>query len=336
MKSQEPAGIAARLDVIKRMEGFVEEQLKWLRPVEDLWQPSDLLPKLTVENWVEEIQRLREQAQALSDEVLVVLVGHMVTEEALPTYQTWLNRAEGISDPTGTSDNPWAKWSRGWTAEENRHGELLHLYLYLSGRVDMRAVSITTQHLIRNGFDTGNGTDPYSGLIYPAFQERATKISHGNVGRLAHNSGDQTLGKICSIIAGDEARHEEAYKHFVGKIFEQDPAEAVLAFARVMRKRVTMPARLMSDGKAQNLFGQFAVVAQRIGAYTALDYAAVIEHLVDCWDVPRLSGLPGRALDAQEYLCGLAELYRGYADELQERLALQPKARFSWVFDRAV
>ena len=334
---RERAGISARLDVIKHMEGFVEEELnRWLKPVSDLWQPSDLLPNLTAENWVEGIEQLREQARALSDEILVVLVGHLVTEEALPTYQTWLNRAEGINDPTGTSDNPWAQWSRGWTAEENRHGDVLLLYLYLSGRVDMRAVSITTQHLIRNGFDPRSGTDPYPGLIYPAFQERATKISHGNVGRLAHNKGDQTLGKICNIIAGDEARHEEAYKRFVGKIFEQDPAGAILAFARVMKKRVTMPARLMSDGKAENLFGQFANVAQRIGVYTARDYAAVIEHLVEYWGVARLSGLPRKALEAQDYLCGLAEHYRGYADELADWFTHQPKVPFSWIFDRPV
>jgi len=89
----------------------------------------------------------------LSDEILVVLVGDTVTEEALPSYQTMINRHAGLMDETGASNDPWARWTRGWTAEENRHGELLNRYLYLSGRVNMRAVEITTQHLIRNGFD---------------------------------------------------------------------------------------------------------------------------------------------------------------------------------------
>ena len=82
----------------------------------------------------------------LSDEVLVVLIGDLITEEALPTYQTLLNTFEGCDDPTGTTDTPWARWSRGWTSEENRHGDLLNKYLYLSGRTDMRSIEVTIQH----------------------------------------------------------------------------------------------------------------------------------------------------------------------------------------------
>jgi acyl-[acyl-carrier-protein] desaturase len=104
---------------------------------------------------------LRRSAAGLSDEVLVVLVGDTITEEALPSYQTMINRFEGLSDQTGESDYSWARWTRGWTAEENRHGQLLSTYLYLSGRVDMRAVEVTTQHLIRNGFDPNAASDPY-------------------------------------------------------------------------------------------------------------------------------------------------------------------------------
>jgi acyl-[acyl-carrier-protein] desaturase len=75
----------------------------------------------------------------------------MVTEEALPSYQSMGNRTEGIADDTGASSLPWAQWLRGWTAEENRHGDLLNRYLYLSGRVDMRQVETTVHHLLRNG-----------------------------------------------------------------------------------------------------------------------------------------------------------------------------------------
>jgi hypothetical protein len=48
--------------------------------------------------------------------------------------------------------NGWSKWIRQWTSE-NRHGDLLNKYLYLSGRVNMREVEMTTQHLISDGFD---------------------------------------------------------------------------------------------------------------------------------------------------------------------------------------
>jgi hypothetical protein len=56
----------------------------------------------------------------------------------------------------------WATLARSWTAEENRHGDLLHKYLYLSGKVDMRMVETTIHYLIRSGMVTF--FDPFSSL----------------------------------------------------------------------------------------------------------------------------------------------------------------------------
>ena len=42
-------------------------------------------------------------------------------------------------------DNAWSKWVRQWTGEENRHGDILNKYLYMSGRVNMREVEITKE-----------------------------------------------------------------------------------------------------------------------------------------------------------------------------------------------
>ena len=323
-------------DVIKAMAGFVEEQLVWLKPVADSWQPSDILPDLTADPWQDAVQSLRRGAAGLSDEVLVVLVGDTITEEALPSYQTMINRFEGISDQTGESDHPWARWTRGWTAEENRHGQLLTTYLYLSGRVDMRAVEATTQHLIRNGFDPKAANDPYRGLIYTSFQERATRVSHGNMAKLANRNGDVLLGKMCSIVAGDEARHEEAYKNFVTKILELDPRGTLIAFAEMMKANVTMPARLMSDGVEKDLFNRFSTVAQRIGVYTASDYADILKHLIAYWRIPELAGLSDAAAQAQEYLCGLAARYERFAERVEGRVAKQAKSPLSWIFNRPV
>jgi acyl-[acyl-carrier-protein] desaturase len=324
---------ASRFEVIRSIEGFVGEQLpSLLKPVEESWQPADLLPDLSRETWLEDLQALRTRAASLPDDVLVVLVGDMITEEALPTYQTWINRLKGITDATGVSENPWARWGRGWTAEENRHGDLLNRYLALTGRVDMRAVEITIQHLISRGFDPQTENDPYLGFIYTSFQERATKISHRNVAKLALKAGEETLHTICGMIAGDEARHEKAYKLFMSKIFETDPREAVSAFATMMRRKIIMPAVLMRDEREENLFQQFAGVAQRLGVYTASDYASIIEELVKHWNIPGLPGLSGLAAKAQDYLSTLAPRYRALAD----RIAPVGPVRFSWVFGREV
>ena len=321
-------------DILTSMEGFIEKQLYLLKPIQDSWQASELLPDMIGHNWQEEVEKLRKDAAALSDEVLVVLVGNTVTEEALPSYQTWLNRSDALKDKTGASLTPWGLWSRGWTAEENRHGEVLSRYLYLSGRVNTRSIDITVQYLIKNGFDVRSGNDPYKSIVYAAFQERATKISHGNTGKMAEKCGDQTLGRMCSLIAGDEARHEEAYKKFFGCIVEQDPAAAVIAFAQMMRQKIAMPARLMSDGTAGDLFNQFAVVAQRSGIYTVRHYAEVISHLVDYWHIASLPRLSDEAARSQEYLCGLSDHYLNKASRIEETILHLPQEPFSWIFDR--
>ena len=58
-----------------------------------------------------------------------------------------------------------------------------------------------------------------------------------------------------------------------------------------------MPGQRMFDGRDPDLFDHFAVVSQRIGAYTALTYAQIIGHLVEVWGVAgrSLSGKAARA-----------------------------------------
>lgn len=50
------------------------------------------------------------------------------------TGRNMLNRNDEAGDETGASPAPWAHWTRHWTAEENRHGDALNKYLYLTGR----------------------------------------------------------------------------------------------------------------------------------------------------------------------------------------------------------
>jgi acyl-[acyl-carrier-protein] desaturase len=281
---------------------------------------------------------MRKQAATIPDDILVVLIGDMVTEEALPTYQTLLNTFEGCDDPTGDTQTAWARWSRGWTSEENRHGDLLNKYLYLGGRCDMRSIEVTIQHLITSGFNPGAQKDPYRGFIYTSFQERATKVSHSNVGRLARQSGDMNLGRICAQIAGDEGRHEKAYQLFVSEILKRDPDGIITVFGDMMRGQIAMPAELMTDGRNDNLYNDFSEVAQRLGVYTAVDYADIIKHLVSHWDLENIEGLSSAAEKEREYLCRLPDRYLKLAErsmnkkkKVNEEVA--PKS-FSWIHGR--
>ena len=123
-------------------------------------------------------------------------------------------------------------------------------------------------------------------------------MSHHNVAKLARAAGDETLQLICNTIASDEARHERAYTNFMGYLFEQDPAGAVLAFRDVLQNQIMMPAQNMGGAGEPDLFERFSAVAQRLGVYTTEHYAQIVTHLVERWRVESLAGLTGEAAGA--------------------------------------
>ena len=180
-----------RLEVMqfleKKIDHFMEE---FLIPVEKIWQPTDLLPNSQNETFFDDVKELREIAKDLPYDFWVTLVGDTITEEALPTYESWLMNVEGVGQE---GQNGWSKWIRQWTGEENRHGDVLNKYLYLSGRVNMREIEMTTQHLINDGFDIGTSNDPYKNFVYTSFQELATYVSHNRVAQIAKKYGFHDL-----------------------------------------------------------------------------------------------------------------------------------------------
>uniref|UniRef100_A0A2C9US89 Acyl-[acyl-carrier-protein] desaturase n=1 Tax=Manihot esculenta TaxID=3983 RepID=A0A2C9US89_MANES len=324
-------------EIFKSLEGWAENNvLNLLKPVEKSWQPQDFLPQPDSEGFYDQVKEMRERTKELSDDYFVVLAGDMITEEAVPTYQSMLNTLDGLEDKTGVSLTPWAIWTRAWTAEENRHGDLLNKYLYLSGRVDMRTIEKTIQYLIGCGMDSKFENNPYCGFIYTSFQERATFVSHGNTARLAKEKGDIKLAQICGTIAADEKRHETAYVKIVEKLFEIDSDTTVLAFENMMRKKITMPAQLMYDGEDYNLFDHYSAVAQRLGVYTAKDYADILEFLVERWGVDKLTGLSSEGRRAQDFVCGLAPRFRKLEERAQERAKKYATIPCSWIYGREV
>jgi acyl-[acyl-carrier-protein] desaturase len=295
--------------------------------VESIWQPTDFLPNSQSENFFEEVKELREIAKELPYDFWVAMVGDTITEEALPTYESWLMEVEGLDN---LERNGWSSWIRQWTGEENRHGDMLNKYLYLSGRVNMREVEITTQHLINDGFDIGTGRDPYKNFVYTSFQELATYVSHNRVSQIAKKYGDNKLSKMCKMIAGDEMRHHHAYSEFVNRIFQVDPSEMMLAFQYMMKQKIVMPAHFLRESGQQisSAFENFSDSAQRIGVYTANDYVEIMQKLIDKWQIDKISGLTDEAEKARDYLMKLPARMA----KISERIVIpQESYIFKWV-----
>lgn len=317
-----------RLEVMQFLEKDVDKFVdEFLIPVEKIWQPSDFLPNSENENFFEEVKELREIAKELPYDFWVVLVGDTITEEALPTYEAWLMDVEGVDN---VERNGWSKWVRQWTGEENRHGDLLNKYLYLSGRVNMREVEMTTHHLINDGFDIGTGRDPYKNFVYTSFQELATYISHNRVSQIAKQYGDKKLSKLCKMIAGDEMRHHHAYSEFVNQIFKVDPSEMMLAFQYMMKQKITMPAVFLRESgeKISTAFEEFSNSAQKIGVYTAADYVDILRKLTEKWEIDKITNLTAEAEKARDYLMKLPDRMA----KISERMVLPDETKiFKWV-----
>ena len=326
LNQQIPEG--SRKEVMAYLEPFMlNEMSEYLKPVEEMWQPADFLPDASRDTFFQEVKELQESARELSYDLVAVLIGDTITEEALPTYESWLTM---VQDVEKNEQGGWMKWVRAWTAEENRHGDLLNRYLYLSGRIDMRQFEISTQYLIRDGFDIGTGNDPYRNFIYTSFQELATNVSHRRVAGFAKRDGDKLLAKMCGVIASDEARHAKAYMSFISKALEVDASEVMVAFEDMMRKKIVMPAHLLREsGQPQGeAFAHFSDAAQRIGVYTAVDYVDILKDLLQEWNIGAVTELNEAGERARDYLMRLPDRLLRLADRM--RIPEKPYS-FSWI-----
>lgn len=260
---------------------------KYLQSRTRLWQPSDFLPDLGTEEGMDKLIVIQNDAKRLAKPKLISVGLNTITEDAVSTYQTWNNRPEGTQDFTGVDQHSLAIWSRRWTAEEYRHHLALNRYLMLTGLADMRALDISSESLIANGFDPKTGDDPYKFFMYTAIQERATWIAHRNTGELAAEDGVMDLANICNAISNDEKRHEHFYTDVASLVFQADPVDAVLALSELEKSGILMPAAYITDGEDVSpetnytkLYDQYAAIAQEAGVYTAKDFYTVMKYFV--------------------------------------------------------
>jgi acyl-[acyl-carrier-protein] desaturase len=249
------------------------------------WFPHEMVPWSRGRDFEPEEVWTPDQAP-MDEAVRSSLFVNILTEDNLPHYFRTIDGLFG-------EDDPWGAWTRRWTAEEGRHAIVIRDYLTVNRMVDPVALERGRMKQLEGGHVPQPDTVA-DGLVYVSLQELATRISHGNTGRLLSDNAGR---KIMARVAGDEFLHHVFYRDLTKALLELDPSMTMLAIDRNVRG-FAMPG-LGIPG--------FAGHARAIAAAGIYDFAAHHDHILqpvvlaaDGWNIEALEGLSPEAELARE------------------------------------
>jgi acyl-[acyl-carrier-protein] desaturase len=294
----------AKVEVLADLEPAVHELMEKHEAKRVLWFPSELLAPPPDSDPDSHIRELRERAAGISLPARVALALNLLTEEGLPHFHRLLATYLG-------GDTFWAKWTNLWTAEEDRHGAVLHDYSRDSKVLDNPVLERMQFEYLRAGFEPAWDKDPYRVFVYTTLQERATQVSHANTGKLA-GSYEPTLGIVLANVAKEEARHYTFYRSIFKEVLIRDPNSALASAAEIMPS-IDMPGVNMPH------FREMADVIRRAGIYGPRDYLAIVEEQIRFWAIDTLEGLDDIGKKAQEKILGIPKRLERVAEAMETR-----------------
>lgn len=312
------ADMMARVEVLEDLDGVVGELMAQHESRRELWWPTDVLDGDERDGPGEPREVLRRRAEGIPDPCRVAVALGVVTEEGLPHFHRLL--AVYLGD-----DTHWRRWNNLWTAEEDRHGVVLHDYCRESAILDQRGLDRLQFDYLRAGFHPSWDADPYRVFAYTTLQERATQVTHANSGRQVAPY-EPRLAYIMSRIAGDEARHYAFYRRVFAEVLARDPDRALDSAAKVLPS-IEMP------GVAMPGFKEFADVVRRSGIYGPRDYLKIVSDQIEYWRIGTLTGLGEMGRRAQELILGIPERLERVAEHIERRSRSKTFA-FDLVFRR--
>jgi acyl-[acyl-carrier-protein] desaturase len=296
--------LAVKIEVLKDLEGRVRELMEAHERKRDVWYPSDLLEPEPDTSPDEFRAKLRAQAEGIPDPVRAALALNMLTEEGLPHFHRLL--AVYLGD-----DSHWRTWNNLWTAEEDRHGAVLHDYARDTHLFNQRKVEEMQFEYLRAGFHPDWDKDPYRVFAYTTVQERATQFSHSETGRIV-SEYEPRLGEVLAQVAKDEARHYAFYRSVFEEILKRDPDQA-LHSASFILPAIDMPGVTMPG------FKELADVIRRAGIYGPRDYLRIVQEQIRYWKIEKLQGLGELGRIAQEKILGIPARLKRIAEHMETR-----------------
>lgn len=298
--------LGLKVEVLKDLEPLVDEMMAEHEAKRELWMPSDFLDPEHEDDIGAHLARLRDRARGIPDHARAALALNLLTEEGLPHFHRLL--AVYLGD-----ESHWQKWNFLWTAEEDRHGQVLHDYARDSRLFHQRKMEEMQFEYLKNGFTPDWDRDPYRVFVYTTLQERATQYSHAGAGRIC-DEYEPGLGRILKQCAMEEARHFTFYRRVFEAILERDPNNA-LHSAQFIMPAIDMPGVTIPG------FKDLADVVRRSGIYGPRDYLRIVEEQIRFWKIEALDGLNEMGRKAQEKICGIPDRLRRIAEyvELKSR-----------------
>ena len=296
--------LSSKFEVLSDMEDIVADLMQKHEEKRELWFPSDFLPADETTNEELYLKQVRERAKGIPLSGRVALALNLITEEGLPHFHRLIAVHLG-------NDSFWKNWNFLWTAEEDRHGNVIRDYCRDSRIMNFTAVEKAQFQYVRSGFEPEWDKDPYRVFVYTSAQERATQISHDGTGRVC-GAYEPTLQKILHSIAMDEARHYTFYRSVFSEVLKRDPDEA-LASAATILPSIDMPGHSLRN------FNEYADVVRRSGIYGPRDYISVVEALIKAWGLDTLCNLKEQGRKAQEKILAIPERLKKVAEYIESR-----------------
>lgn len=294
----------AKVEVLADLEAVVHELMVAHEAKRELWFPNELLAPPPDTDPERHVKDLRERARGISLPARVALALNLLTEEGLPHFHRLLAVYLG-------SESFWSRWTNLWTAEEDRHGSVLHDYTRDSGTLEIPVLEAMQFEYIRAGFDPVWDKDPYRVFVYTTLQERATQASHSSTGKAA-GEFEPTIGTILAHVSKEEARHYAFYREIFKQVLLRDPNRALESAAAIM-PAIDMPGVKMPG------FREMADVVRRAGIYGPRDYLKIVEEQIRYWSIEALEGLDEMGAMAQEKILAIPARLRRIADAMESR-----------------
>ena len=292
------------MEVLADLEPVVHRLMEVHESKRILWFPSELLQPPPDTDPDHHIRELRERARGISLPMRVALALNLLTEEGLPHFHRLLAVYLG-------SESFWSRWTNLWTAEEDRHGAVLHDYCHDSQVLNNPILEKMQFEYIRAGFDPAWDRDPYRVFVYTTLQERATQVSHANTGKFA-SEYEPTIGMVLANVAKEEARHYVFYREIFLNVLQRDPNTALVSAATIM-PAIDMPGVNMPH------FREMADVIRRAGIYGPHDYIGIVKEQIKYWKLEMLTGLNEAGEKARDKIMEIPTRLGRIADAMKSR-----------------